>query len=236
MRRSTPAGSAIIATTIGSTICRPRPVPRTCSDRRTLWRSLPKEVAFDKLSSEGKVDFQILRDSLVKNVWLAENTDPFGDDARVWNDYITDSVYLMLTQSTVEKSRAIRDAASRIAYIPAIVNAAKESLKNPPRVFVETAIRQNRGAIAFYERASSSWPARRQPSACWPGLQGGRRRAQGVSEVPREELLPRATGDWRLGKEKFAEEAGAGTRRRPNGGGSASWPRPRPIASAATCT
>ena len=38
-----------------------------------------------------------------------------------------------------------------MAFIPKVVAAAKESLQDPPRVFVETAIRQNRGAIAFYE-------------------------------------------------------------------------------------
>src|SRR6476646_1044858 len=114
---------------------------------------LPKEIAFDKLSGDGKIDFQILRDSLTKNIWLAENTRPFEEDPRVWNEYTTDSVFFILTQSTVEKLRAVRDAASRIGYIPATLRAAKESLSSPPKVFVETAIKQNRGSIAFYEKA-----------------------------------------------------------------------------------
>ena len=38
-----------------------------------------------------------------------------------------------------------------MALFPKIIAAAKENLRNPPRVILETAIRQNRGAIAFYE-------------------------------------------------------------------------------------
>src|SRR5215211_2574452 len=62
---------------------------------------LPKAVTFDKLSAEGIVDYQILRDSLTRTVWLSENTDPFARDPRVYNGYIADSVFLILTQSTV---------------------------------------------------------------------------------------------------------------------------------------
>jgi uncharacterized protein (DUF885 family) len=168
---------------------------------------LPKAVALDKLSVEGKIDYQILRDSLTRTVWLAENTDPFARDPRVYNEYVADSVFLILTQSTVEKSRAVRDAAARIEQIPKVVRAAKESLTEPPKVFVETAIKQNRGSIAFYEsgifeltgetpRVSVlSAPARAAVAAL-----------KDYQKFLEKELLPRATGDWQLGKEKFARK------------------------------
>src|SRR3954447_19634153 len=114
---------------------------------------LPRAVMLDQLSGGGKIDYQILRDSLTRTVWLAENTDPFERDPRIYNEYIADSVFLILTQSTLQKAKAVRAAASRIEQIPQVVRAARESLKDPPRVFVETAIKQTRGSIAFYESA-----------------------------------------------------------------------------------
>src|SRR5438132_1148916 len=45
----------------------------------------------------------------------------------------------------------VRNAARRIEQIPRVLAAARASLANPPRVMVETAIRQNRGSLAFYE-------------------------------------------------------------------------------------
>src|SRR4029077_7507295 len=64
---------------------------------------------------------------------------------------ITESVYSLLTQSTLPQPVNVRNCASRMAQIPKILAAARESLRNPPKVILETAIRQNRGAIAFYE-------------------------------------------------------------------------------------
>src|SRR5262249_11782106 len=75
---------------------------------------------------------------------------------------------------------------------------------NPPRVFVETAIKQNRGAIAFYTDGIFRL-AEETPQVSELG-----RAAKPVVDVLKEyqkfleeDLLPRAKGDWRLGKERF---------------------------------
>src|SRR5262245_28385471 len=167
---------------------------------------LAKEIDNKSLSSEGKVDCQILRDSLVRSIWLTENTDPFPRDPRIWNEYVTDSVFLILTQSTVEKSKAIHDAASRITYIPAILRAAKESLKNPPRVMVETAIKQNRGAIAFYDSGIFELTGETPSVSEFAGPTKAAVAALKQHQSFLEELLPKATGEWRIGKAKFAKK------------------------------
>jgi uncharacterized protein (DUF885 family) len=168
---------------------------------------LPKAVAFDQLSTNGKIDYQILRDDLTRTIWLAENTDPFERDPRTYNEYIADSVFLILTQSTVEKSKAIRAAASRIEQIPKIVRAARESLTNPPKVFTETAIKQNRGSIAFYE--SGIFEVTKETpnvSVLAAPCRAAVAALKEYQEFLEKDLLPRASGDWRLGKEKFAKK------------------------------
>src|SRR5207302_1670409 len=82
---------------------------------------------------------------------LAENTNRFENDPRIYNDYITESTYVLLTQSTVPQAQNVKNCAARMTEIPKIVQAAKESIKRPARVFVETALKQNRGAIAYYD-------------------------------------------------------------------------------------
>src|SRR5262249_47907799 len=112
---------------------------------------LPKKIDYKKLSRAGQIDFEIWKQDLDRSLWLMDNTRPFEEDARVYNEYISDSTYLLLAQSSLSKPVAVRACVARMALIPKIIAAAKESLKTPPRVFVETAIRQNRGAIAYYE-------------------------------------------------------------------------------------
>jgi uncharacterized protein (DUF885 family) len=169
--------------------------------------NLPKAVAFDRLSSEGKIDYQIVRDSLTRTVWLAENTDPFERDPRAYNEYIADSVFLILTQSTVEKAKAVRAAASRIEQIPKVVRAARESLKDPPKVFVETAIKQNRGSVAFYESAIFELTGETPGVSVLAGpCRAAVAALKDYQTFLEKDLLPRAAGDWRLGKEKFAKK------------------------------
>jgi len=168
---------------------------------------LPKRIEFQKLNRPGQIDFEIWHQSLKKEVWLADNTKPFEDDPRIYNDYITESVYLLLTQSTLPLAENVRNAAARMAFLPGVVKAARENLRNPPRVHLETAIKQNRGAIAFYEQGIYHLAGET------PSLSVLREAAKPVVASLRayqkyleEDLLPKAQGNWRLGKTKFAEK------------------------------
>ena len=70
--------------------------------RKTL-SELPRRDGLSKLTRNGQMDFEIFKQDLTRSIWLAENTRPFEQDPRVYNEYITDSVYLLLMQSTLPK-------------------------------------------------------------------------------------------------------------------------------------
>jgi uncharacterized protein (DUF885 family) len=169
--------------------------------------ALPKRIDFKKLTRAGQIDYEIWQHQLKRNLWLSANFKPFEDDPRVYNDYISDSVYLLLTQSTEPKPVNVKNAASRMGFIPRIVEAARANIKNPPKVLTEVAIRQLKGAIAFYDGSIY------EIAGETPQLSELRPAAQRVLPVLRdylkfleEDVLPRSTGEWRLGKAKFAEK------------------------------
>ncbi|HZZ77164.1 MAG TPA: DUF885 domain-containing protein [Gemmataceae bacterium] len=174
--------------------------------RKTL-AELPKVIDYKKLSRSGQIDFEIWQHELKKSLWLADNTDPFANDPRVYTDYITDSVYALLTQSTLPQPVNVRNAISRIAQVPKVVAAAKESIKKPAKALTEVAIKQNRGAIAFYERgifelagADADNPDfKKACKALVPVLKD-------YQKFLEDDVLPRSTGDWKIGKKKFAEK------------------------------
>ena len=174
---------------------------------RSTLTDLEKVIDRKKLSRGGQIDLDIFRHHLTYALWLAENTRPFESDPRIYNEYISDSVYLLLTQSTQPPATNVKNAIARMAFIPKIVAAAKDSLKEPPKVLVETAIQRNRGAIAFYESGLFELAGE---TALLSELKPAAKR---VVEVLKDyqtflekELLPNAKGDWRIGKEKFAKK------------------------------
>jgi hypothetical protein len=119
-------------------------------DRRTL-AELPTRVDRDQLSRDARIDFDIFRHHLVRSIWLAENFKPFEDDPRVYGDYLTESVYLLLAQSSLPRAKNLENALARMARIPEVVKVSRATIGNPPRVKVETAILQTKGAIGFYQ-------------------------------------------------------------------------------------
>jgi uncharacterized protein (DUF885 family) len=174
--------------------------------RRTL-EELARRVPYDHLSRAAQIDYEILEHDLTRTLWVWDNIRAFERDPRIYVDYCSGSVFSLLTQSTLPRERNVQNSIARMAYMPAIIAAARESLKDPPRVVVETAIRQNRGAISFYEsgifEAAGETPAVSPlTEACRPVLAALR----DYQEFLEDDLLPRATGDWRIGREKFVQK------------------------------
>jgi uncharacterized protein (DUF885 family) len=172
-------------------------------DRASLAR-LNKEIRYKELTRAGQIDFEIFRHELEKSLWLERNTRPFEEDARVYNEYINDSVYLLLTQSSLPKETNVANCLARMAEIPKVIAAARENLANPAKPILETAIRQNRGAISFYEHdiidLAGETPRREELKAAGQKLGALLRDYQKFLE---NDLLPRARGEWRLGRARF---------------------------------
>ncbi len=168
------------------------------------WRRSLKGFRYSRLSRNSQIDYEIFRQELTRSLWLEENIHPFEEDPRVYGRYISDSVYLLLAQSTLPRETNIVNCLARMEQMPRIITAAKANLRHPSRPLLETAIRQNQGSIAFYERDIFEYAGKT------PQLAALKASAQRVVACLKEyqvfleqDLLPRATGQWRLGRDKF---------------------------------
>jgi len=175
-------------------------------NRDTL-AALPKAVDFAQLSRDAQIDYEIFRHAMTQAVWAAENTRPFEQDPRVYNVYLSDSIFNVLAQSSWPKETAIAKCLARMRHLPRIVAAARALLKDPPKAIAETAIRQNQGSIGFYEsdlfELAGDTP---QKAELKKAAQEVVESLKDYQKFLEQELLPKANGDWRLGKEKFVQK------------------------------
>jgi uncharacterized protein (DUF885 family) len=85
-----------------------------------------------------------------------------------------------------------------------VVSAARQNLRNPCHTHTETAIRQNRGAINFYEKDIFDFAGK---TSRLPEVKAAAARVadclKDYQKFLENDLLPRANGEWRLGTEKF---------------------------------
>src|SRR5436190_4702082 len=185
----------------------PDALERSLTHLKETRARLRKEIDPKKLPREAQVDYEIFDHDLETSIWLRENTKPFADNPRVYNEYISDSVFLLLAQSRLPKETNIANAIARLKPVPRIVAAAKQNLKNPPRVVTETATRQNKGSIGFYEKDIFQFVGE---SPQLPALKAEAARVIPVlkdyQQFLEKEVLPRASGEWRIGKKKFSKK------------------------------
>ena len=176
--------------------------------REQTLEALPRQVDYRQLSRQRQVDFEVLRDALKRMAWLEETERPWENDPRLYTSLATECVYMLLTQSTQPKETNLRNAIARIQQVPRMLASARANLRQPSRVRTETAIQQNRGAIAFYE---VEWPRLLGDSPQRAdGLVAARVAIDALKQQQtflEKELSPRSTGEWRIGRERFARKA-----------------------------
>jgi uncharacterized protein (DUF885 family) len=175
------------------------------------WRAwkqrLQRDIDVRQLPRTAQIDYEIWKHALDYALWQAEHDDRFQYDPRVYGEYLTDSVFLLFTQSTLPRERNVQNAARRITYIPRIIAAAQANLRNPPRVLTEVAMERIKGSISFYEKGIYELAGERPGSE--PLATPCRAAVTALKNYWRwleQELLPRSQGEWRLGAQKFARK------------------------------
>ncbi|QEL18049.1 DUF885 domain-containing protein [Limnoglobus roseus] len=174
---------------------------------KKLLTDLAAKIDAKKLTRSAQIDLEIWTHALKYSLWQAEHDSRFANDPRVFGEYVSDSVFSLFTQSTLPKERNTANAAKRITYIPKVIADAKESLKAPPKVLTEIAIKRNLGAIAFYEKdifglAGTTPGASELTGPCKAAVTT----LKEYQTFLEKDLLPRSSGDWRLGQDRFAKK------------------------------
>jgi uncharacterized protein (DUF885 family) len=104
-----------------------------------------KAIPFDRLSRVNNVDARIMRERLEANIFGIDVLREYEWNPNSYN--VGGAINALISRDFAPLKDRLTSAIGRLEAIPAVVAAAKANLKNPPRVYTETAIAQNRGVI-----------------------------------------------------------------------------------------
>ncbi len=177
------------------------------------WKATLDQFDTAKLTDAGRLDLRIWKHAINSQLDLwALGLDPFESDPRVMGTYLSDSVFGLLTQSTLPRERNVENAAKRIEYVPKLIAAAmdkndKALFSKSPKILTEIAIKRNLGAISFYEK--EIFELAKENPATSPLNAPCKKAVAALKEYQtflEKDVLPRSTGDWRIGKDAFAKK------------------------------
>jgi uncharacterized protein (DUF885 family) len=158
------------------------------------------------LSPGNSVDRSILQNELQSRLFDIEVLNEPVRDPLLYNP--AQGVYLLIARDFAPLKQRLAAVKRRLLAFPQTLAAAKRNLQNPPRVYTETAIQRNKGAVALVggdlddilgtqpELRAKLDPARRRALAALTDY----------GAWLEHDLLPRSNGDFRVGKENYRQK------------------------------
>jgi uncharacterized protein (DUF885 family) len=120
------------------------------------------------------------------------------------------AVFVIMSRNYAPQAERLRAVTARLRKMPAVFDAARANLKDPPRIYTEIALQQVPGVIGFFRNDVPKAFAEVKDEALLAEFRQANRKvieALGAYEkFLREDLLPRSNGDFRIGAENFRQK------------------------------
>jgi uncharacterized protein (DUF885 family) len=176
--------------------------------RLRLFQEKMKSVDTLKLNSINKVDYKILQNEINDQLLSLEDLKPWENSPVMYSYLIGGSINSLISRDFAPLRERLRNVSSRLKQIPILVRQAEANLKNPPEIQTTTAIKQNLGNINLIKNdlAKLLQEAPDMKDSLKEPMEGAVKALESYQMFLEKDLLPRSTGDFRLGKELFEKK------------------------------
>ena len=166
------------------------------------------QIAFDSLSRANQVDAEMLRAELQSSLWSLETLQQWAWNPLLYVQLSGSAIYGLVARDFAPIEQRLANVASRLEQMPRFLEQARASieLERVPKIHAETAVQQNPGLLSIIETMvlphidALTAESRGRLNA---SIETARDAIAAHQTWLEEELLPRATGDFRIGAELF---------------------------------
>ena len=165
-----------------------------------------QKIAPARLSATNQIDFKILDNNIQSMIFQLETLREYEWNTQYYN--IGNAIYSLMSRDFAPLKDRLQSVIARLKQIPAVLEAAKTNLKDPPSIYTETSILQNKGNISLIrDELSRLLDQVPELKASFDPVQ---KETIGTLEAYgnwlEKDLLPRSHGDFRLGEDKFRKK------------------------------
>ena len=156
-----------------------------------------------ELSSVNAIDCEILRTNLAATLFQIDTMREYEWNPQTYNP--GSAIYGLLAREFAPLKDRLVSVRGRLEQIPKLVAAGKANIKNPTKIHTETAIAQISGTVGMIRDEVSSVASQipEMKAELAPAQAEAMRALEDYAAWLQKEVLPKATGDFRIGPEKF---------------------------------
>jgi uncharacterized protein (DUF885 family) len=139
-----------------------------------------------------------------------ESIRPYETNPDYYSSGVTNSIFTLMSRKFAPPDERLRAVIAREEDIPRVLAQARQSLKNPPKIYTEIALEQLPGLQSFF---ASDVPKAFDEVKDKSLLEQFRKsNASAISELKKyqnwlkTDLLPRSNGDFRIGAENYRKK------------------------------
>jgi uncharacterized protein (DUF885 family) len=175
-----------------------------------LYLSKFEAVPAAKLDESTQGDLAMMQNNLRSELLSLETIRMWEKNPDNYSSGITGSAFVLMERKFAPANDRLRDLIAREKQMPAVFGAARENLKNPPRIYTEIAIEQLPDIISFFQNDV--------PSAFTDATDAGLKSEfqqtnaaviqalQQYEQWLKTDLLARSHGDFRFGADTFSKK------------------------------
>jgi uncharacterized protein (DUF885 family) len=166
------------------------------------------------LTGEAVLDVRVLENALRADLLGLEEVREWRRDPMVYNGVIVYGLSSLSSREFAPVRERMRSLIARMAGIPTVIASARANLADVPRPWAEQALRDTRGTVSYLRKdlvaALQAQGMDQVEAPLREQFEAARKKAdaevEGFALWLEKDLLPRATGDFRLGKALFEKK------------------------------
>jgi uncharacterized protein (DUF885 family) len=155
-------------------------------------------------------DREIVLSNIRSTLLTLETIRPWEKNADNYSSTCANGAFVLMERKFASPDERLRSLVAREKQMPALLEAARANLKNPPRIYTEIAIEQLPDIVSFFEHDVPAAFADAQDAAL--KAEFARTNAAVIAALKsyldwlKTDLLPRSNGDFRIGAETFSKK------------------------------
>ncbi len=163
-----------------------------------------------QLSAPTRVDLTLVLDDINARLLSLENIRSWEKNPDAYSSGITNAIFVIMARTFAPPADRLKSVIAREKQVPAVFQAARHNLKNPPPIYVDVALEQIPGLIGFFQKDVPAAFKDVKDQTLLGQFQATNQKVmdelKSYGQWLETDLKPQAHGDFRLGADNYSKK------------------------------